>query len=420
MVEDFLEEAARSGSRDSEGYFTVNLQAQSAKLAEFMLERSEDYLLLLVRAAVAAGATGLRTSVGNEEVVVRIFFRDCDTADHLVGALFQGGSVAGSALLNYALRASFGHAVERVRVLAPNVQVMATHGEARARVMEGHQKEVRVNFRRGPSNFFSNSRRSALEHKTLSGHCAFSPIPIFLDGRQLNPEDAPSRILPEQLKSPYLFISSDLILAEAYLRESASDLGLKPYPASVAVLLEEGERYHYPKWQNRCGSILLREVEEGASVYFRLGIRQSGPGVFLFVKEGVVVSELADSRLPEGMLVVVGADRIQTDLSQFRLRLDEHAPMLRRLVVRAEEVASLLAEELDILKKRTESSSDGVSAASVLAVSLSLVCLFASGPFAGGMAAILGAGYCRAVRTKNNDPASEIRARIRRKLRSKV
>jgi hypothetical protein len=58
-VDSFLEQLSSEGHKDSEGRFTLSLEHAREKLSTYLLESTEEYLLKLIQAGVAAGAKEL-------------------------------------------------------------------------------------------------------------------------------------------------------------------------------------------------------------------------------------------------------------------------------------------------------------------------------------------------------------------------
>jgi hypothetical protein len=67
-VDSFLQELTREGHLDSAGEFTLSLDHAKDKLSEFLLNSTDDYLLKLIQAGVAAGANRMELNSGTSSV----------------------------------------------------------------------------------------------------------------------------------------------------------------------------------------------------------------------------------------------------------------------------------------------------------------------------------------------------------------
>ena len=94
-VDSFLQELTSEGRLDSVGQFTLSLEHAREKLSHFLLRSSEEYLLKLVQAGVAAGATSLelRSSTARVSFLMRgVSFAPVDLYNILQHLLDQQSS----------------------------------------------------------------------------------------------------------------------------------------------------------------------------------------------------------------------------------------------------------------------------------------------------------------------------------------
>ncbi|MCA9781508.1 MAG: hypothetical protein KC800_32545, partial [Candidatus Eremiobacteraeota bacterium] len=71
-IENFLTQSASSGTLDSQGQFTIDLENARRKTIEYGLDRPDKGLLKLVQSAVQGEATSLVVKVLNDELRLEI------------------------------------------------------------------------------------------------------------------------------------------------------------------------------------------------------------------------------------------------------------------------------------------------------------------------------------------------------------
>ena len=102
-VDSFLQELSSEGRLDSAGKFTLSLEHAKEKLSEFLLKSTQDYLLKLVQAGVAAGARtlDLRSSTGSLSFSMHGVSFDPIDLENILTHLLQPGQGAQARALRH-------------------------------------------------------------------------------------------------------------------------------------------------------------------------------------------------------------------------------------------------------------------------------------------------------------------------------
>lgn len=347
---ELLGSLASEGSLNSSGTFTVDLRAALPKLEKFQLPRPYFGLLKVVQSGVASGAS----------------FVDCSFTP--TGIIIEHDGQAPEPaqlreLFNYLLSSQRGPAERALRDLAVGVNTSLARGaswvEVSARGSEGwinqrwtsrsetsqseRMGDTRANLRfelrrtgrqtagelyqRANKDIFQllKGSRDVLDEdaRAVFDRCRHSPVPVRINGR---PTLAPSMGRSVMRRwSPWKLVQHrKASVAEVYLMtDRPSPHLLSPPPLSEAPLrfvmegaYERGE-FHgsgalLPATQQR-----LRERCCFAVLCFR-GV-STIPGEMIVVKDGVDLARLTPPSLPRGVSVLLTAEGMRLDLSQFRI-----------------------------------------------------------------------------------------------------
>ncbi|MBN9418803.1 MAG: hypothetical protein J0I12_25350 [Candidatus Eremiobacteraeota bacterium] len=158
MLESYLEglSVERVGQE-----FTVDLKAQSRKMAAFLEREPALWILLAVQAAVRAGARSVHLGLTREMMEIR--FVSLDEAD-----------------LGQALMAALAAPSQAVSLFLGD---KALYGAG----YPGRGREYRLHLRRPARSWLSfGDPLAAQVHRSLYRRCGLSSVPIWLDGRLLN------------------------------------------------------------------------------------------------------------------------------------------------------------------------------------------------------------------------------------------
>lgn len=213
-VDSFLQELSTEGRLDSAGKFTLSVDHAKEKLSEFLLESTEEYLLKLVQAGVAAGATALDLHSSTTRVRFCMHGVSLDPADlrQILNHLLQPSQSAQARTLRHLAIAVNTAVMTRATgmVLATwdgnrgeHIEWKAEGRKARPwKLRPGAPSRVYFEVLRTGVEFFSNfihllSQRDILsmlvgsragldpDRLLVMDRAIWSPVPIRLNGRWL-------------------------------------------------------------------------------------------------------------------------------------------------------------------------------------------------------------------------------------------
>ncbi|MBS2036925.1 hypothetical protein JST97_18185 [bacterium] len=210
-VEDLLSQLTAEGQLQSSGSFTVDLSRAKDKLARFQFEDPFYYILKLVQAAVAGDAQEFSVNSGTSEVAVAILglgFSRLQMENLFYCLVGEGQSDAAPALRHFAMGVNAA-----VSTRASEITVQTFDGQAGVEVRWSKKGQTSVGW--APARPFAQTRflmkRTAAdmlsdigaklasrdlfsmfsgdrkgmdrEQGLIYDHCAFSPMPISINGR---------------------------------------------------------------------------------------------------------------------------------------------------------------------------------------------------------------------------------------------
>ncbi|MBI3924202.1 MAG: hypothetical protein HY319_01550 [Armatimonadetes bacterium] len=337
MIQTYLETRLSEGTRESAGAFTIDYERARLKMARFQLTDPTQYLLKFVQAAVLARSQKLALKLCRDRVVCE--WHGCD-----LGSL-DPGEVAGSLCrpLEEASHTALGG-------LAAGLNALQAAGPTRIvlRFQRWGESSVEVlslgdRFARQSLPLEGGATRTSLtitvsrtrgrvdrERQTVLRGCRFCPIPIELNGERLEfGYRAPGDPFAWSVDLP-----DDFVLAEMRLPPRA---GCRmPVPRA-----SEGVRVH------PCSNALVQDVAIGASTacsaWIQMRAALSSTARVTFVRAGVAVdTREVDLGVP-GILAVLPADHLQTDLTGLQVL---ETPELTAMLGELRSAAARLRERL--------------------------------------------------------------------------
>ncbi|MBI3927505.1 MAG: hypothetical protein HY319_18345 [Armatimonadetes bacterium] len=339
-LDEFLEIERRRGELQSSGTFTLSLERALEKLRHYQLAHPAFYILKLIQSAIAAGARrvdvrlrrdGARVDFGLTEPgwygSLRLILEKLQgpitaapsALEHLLIALQSSQAIEGA-------RTCFTHACaerwERVELSAGHVELERTFQPPRNQVVPG-QSRFSFELRRPFTVSFLRSLWSRThEYSAILAHCRLSPVPIFLDGRPLEPHlwKGDDDVLVGIVElSPRRRIDPGFRL-DPGTHQAIQGLGLRtPGTHSGPLFLgvrEPDGAYRAPRAED--SKQLLR-----AAVLVRVGSEQQ-PDSFQFVKSGIALAPRPlDLGIPGQAHGFCSAEMLKTDLSGLQVVEDE-------------------------------------------------------------------------------------------------
>lgn len=353
QLEDLLTELKQEGRLDSSGKFSLDLKRAGSKLEKFRLQNQYYYVLQLVQAAVAGGATQVEVDSNNQRVRVSWNGQIPDREEllELFGYLFEETERAEVRHLRH-LAAGVNTAVaigaRRIWLECWNGQAGFRHSWASGGWQqedgvggEPGRPEVRFSLLRSAgqvvkgwshtlqTDFLELFRRSRVtmtnEQAAVYDRCPYAPLTVKLNGSEVNsflfgePRFPGYDILndsnPGETRIPWWLKLSDSRsyiegvchrrhhLVERHLgAERDSPGNLRPPDVIKATVLEE-------RGNVGNGCIAMLAIEADLNPHSRL----------TFIEDGVTLCQESPPLGVPGVVGLISAEGLQKDLSGFRV-----------------------------------------------------------------------------------------------------
>lgn len=366
----FLDEQREAGAQDSEGTFTVAQAKALDKMARFSLPGEYDWVLKIVQ-AVNAWECGF-LQVGQSRVATSFYFRppaeSLPSDGELISALKLGSTDRDGAVheLCIALRAlvdqvglSFVLATRKgkdtgspiffgddVRGLSDRIRTQwAELKRPGIRLTVSHFKGTESFTGRYVPTFSGVTARSVEIARVLAQKAYCSPVPIYLDGRDLTNPFCDNEIGQTQYHRPIALgtITDGEIRLDTYpVLANLTDL------SRPAVLGTEGAPWCWVKSLDHLALLEHRKAAIARDVNQDLDYFNQYRHQVIWVRRGVLVKRSAwpSSTSGTSIRIFVNADQARTDLTGLSVQLEDdqmrHADNLKMLI--REAVPSLYAQ----------------------------------------------------------------------------
>lgn len=298
-----LEEYLRSlGSRGEEGAFTVDYQAAFRKLREFQLDSNHDSLSCLVMSAVAAGAC-TASIVQNKADGYHLFAHDGDTPEpdelrHLFTHLL--GAEESLRYLAIAINRSLGTELSRTKVSTPEGCFEYRWSGVEETSESGKGLSCRVEACYGDGVFQALSRKARFaplaltcEEKLLNQPHAEGEQPLAACLKLYNPGSA----------GDHFAVAVDYGRGRTWTEASSRCSGPEPQTAATVRLTDFQEILH-------CDAVIAMTVDP--TVHSKM---------FIF-RHGVEICQ-TPFRYRDGLVVLIGSEELQLDLSSHQVVMDQ-------------------------------------------------------------------------------------------------
>lgn len=333
----FIEQQRAAGSYESAGAFTLSIEKARDKLSSFSFINPEDYLLKLVQAAVSLGVEKLNvqllqrtvllyfeTSSDNSTVCVEAVARAltspldesnparayltlamCAVADQEPSELMWGEwehSGRGTILSLGAGRSEIFHDAPfpRTEPLDPSRNFYLFY-------MQKKFKGIPIG-------------QMAAEHSALTRRCAFAPMPIFLDGCQIEPSfpvTFPSADPVSELTSPYLGAVDILADENPTLRWPPARPGGRGWRTTLPDELTDLSPTLPPVYRMRLPRDFETPMakESGFNRAYGIPIYLYGHSQIYYVKDGVTLNPIKTHESGGGAFAILDGATVKTDLT---------------------------------------------------------------------------------------------------------
>lgn len=341
-IEDFLQDLQAGGQLDSQGKFTLDMGHAKEKLAGYLLERTDDLLLKLVQAGVAAGAT--RLDLESKASHVKFTMR---------GATFPKGSLG--QILNYLLgEQQDGNRALKHLAMAVNTAITTRPTAIALAEWNGHNGTLYRWSRKGKevlpfhckardplttfqllrteqewwssflhllgqrdilSMVFGTRRGWDADRLMVYDKACWCPVPLYLNGRLM--DEAP------------LVVGEDKATRQETNLRHKSEFRLPCGPNSLGVRVTARKVLPWPQHDFPSGpyGAVLTAGREDAWI--------SVPSKLELTSDGVTLVRQSISGVPRGTFVrvVAAADGYETDLTGLKLITNEQLYQLTAWVL---------------------------------------------------------------------------------------
>ncbi|MGE0491044.1 MAG: hypothetical protein AB7S38_17685 [Vulcanimicrobiota bacterium] len=302
------------------------------------------YLLRFVQAAV--GARARRVNIGIRVERTRVVAEDpfelprFDVDDLLDGLGRPGAERAALSQLAASLEASRATNLQRLDLrwsdgqttyhLAFGLQGATVHVQPSGR---GRFIALTRTHEAPPSRGLIDTRLLSrlAEHRSVAARCAFSPVPVWMDGRQINsPLWGLVKLFDQQAHETAAFVLAErFALPPEESRSVIFPLDLAKNPARLQFV--QGQRQSEQAGWN--AQTYFRELfhRPGPALWIQI-LFSERPAQLVFVVDGVTAEPLAWEKGPAGLLVIADGQSLTLEPDGLTVRRDERFEKLLALI----------------------------------------------------------------------------------------
>lgn len=321
-MDSFLSHLKAEGIMDSHGAFTIDARLARSKMAAFQLSDPAGYVLKVVQAAVASGASTLEVKTGRDSLSISFDAEDGELTEPVIvgGAVLRVSSLHRCALRHLAvgLNAACG-LVDELRWETPSGTLVLTQ-EGMSVQAQGSSNGLRFTARRKRSGFQWFKGTPFLEElRRLSESCSYSPLNLRIDGREIErPREAHACAPPVD----HCGFAEPTVLLEG----TSPGRGLRVYYGPS----DGYEAVAARRWIRRPGKkgpLMLHawsgQGYEEAGAVFSISPAFRGEGTWQAVLDGVSLKPVSATLEHPAASMIFDAGELTTDLSEFCLVQDQ-------------------------------------------------------------------------------------------------
>ncbi len=364
----FVQDQLQSGTTVSTGTFSINPERAREKLRAFQLARPGSYLLKLIQAANLCGADQVRVTASRSTLEVEFDSTDeqlC-SPDTVLAALVQAHSLPESPLRHLAVglsaATSSAESMREIRWETPRGTVLLNEGAVTTKPQRSEKLRFVAHRARKLIDWFKGTVYLN-EIVELTRFCGYGKTEVFLDGRAIRPTRWDSFRYPFP---DYIGLGKDSHRHNLLdkISENRGELVVRLPSGSHYTLMErELLKVWNGKDAENAPPILLHtpSCETLVSTMAALAIRPvfKGPGYLGFVKHGVLLEPQAlDDLGHPGIAVLVSAEQLSTDLSEFQVVQNE---AYRYILAELREWIARAAEQITKSELKVALSAAGLS-----------------------------------------------------------
>lgn len=311
----FLEEGRNVGQHDSEGCFQLSGERALAKLAQFTVSRPEQWILKMVQAAVAGGATRLAITQSRRETRLVFALSDLPALAELELALLAPESPATPFLTELTIGLRSLLSTRRLTVVWPGEEegCLRWNGQSLLRETSSSARtSFEVVVEASGQGWLGGQKERAAESHALQTEAAYCPIPLWLDGREVSVLDLPpvSRHTDHVEGSPRHLACGYLSDPQGEGEPAISTRTRNPlYTGTPLMRWSRGERADLGSF-----SVFSSRSRRAADVdeTFR----------FIWTRYGVACAVREHDSAPLGGFLQLSGDHLRSDLSGLSLQVE--------------------------------------------------------------------------------------------------
>lgn len=317
-VDRFLEEGRNVGQHDSVGCFQLSGEQALSKLGRFSVSRPEQWILKMVQAAVAGGATRLDITQSRRETRLVFGLSHLPAPDELEHALLAPESPATPFLTELTIGLRSLLSTRRLSVIWPGEDEGCLRWNGQSLLREtsssaGASFEVVVEA--SHQGWLGGQKERAAESRALQTEAAYCPIPLWLDNREVTVCDLAVQSIHKchGEASPMHFACGYLSEPQGEGEPAVSTRTQNPLRTSAPLMRwSRGDRADlgsFSLFASRSGN--AKDVDET----FR----------FIWTRYGVACAVREHDSAPLGGFLQLPGDHLRTDLSGLSLHVEPEA-----------------------------------------------------------------------------------------------
>lgn len=337
-VEGYLFEQEGGGEWDSQGFFTLASSKAQETFAKFALENPSLYILKLVQAAVALGASRITVEGIDQGLALWFEASSPEWVDQLEEILsdFTGATDVGSRLLSegWGVAAYADAAVLELIHWCEDGSGLALIRRNGALLRKpllprpsGFSKKGglwKFSIKKFTFALFSSPIES--EMTWLRSRCRYLPLEFWLNGKQ-EPRRPDSQLEKGLYTEPFWLCERFESVGEPFLRVGVPQQGDRRELKGASLRVSSGQQTFFLE---PCLDPSFQEIDCKNAYYLPVTLR--GPDVIALVHHGVVVGLIKVRRKGAGALAIVDGSGLRYDLSGFSVVRDEaFLELLRRV-----------------------------------------------------------------------------------------
>ncbi len=348
---EYLRSMATEGSVNSSGVFTIDVRAALPKLEKFQLPRPHFGILKVIQSAVASGATLVETNFGSSGITIEhdgapptaeelrelfgfLLSSNRASSDRALRDLAVGVNTSlarGANWVEVAARNELGWTRQRWASRDESAQLEEPAGGGRFTVRFVVRNTVgqvasglwSVVAKKDLLGMLTGSRDEMEEDaRAVFDRCRYAPAKICINGRTV-PSTTLAPLVTRRWNTFKTVEHRRANLLELYLqaKDESPHLMSVPSLSQARLRLSLAGVFDGQDFETEASPQVVTSPLGPRRCFAIFGLRGKAnvPGEMIVVKDGVELTRLTPPSFPKGVSVVVTAEGLRLDMSQFRL-----------------------------------------------------------------------------------------------------